>query len=169
MGRYRSSWMFVVALSLGFAAAASDDARPRGVAPPKRIPDILTGPVQPMGEPVATSEMPRDVRRAVVADAARRFQLPESAVVLARAERVTWSDGALGCPQPGMAYTQALVPGFRVTATTSAGQLLYHTDTRGSVAHCGAALAPGQTPAQRLRGAGATPGTQPAPPSRPER
>jgi len=59
-------------------------------------------------------------------------------VVLARAERLTWSDGSLGCPEPGVAYTQVLVAGFRVDATTSAGTLTYHTDSRGSVVSCGA-------------------------------
>ena len=29
-------------------------------------------------------------------------------------EDVTWPDGALGCPEPGMSYTQALVPGARL-------------------------------------------------------
>ena len=86
---------------------------------------------------MTTASMPRAVRRAVVADAARRFKVAESAVVLARAEQVTWSDGSLGCPEPGRMYTQMLVPGFRVTATTTAGQMLYHTDTRGNVVTCG--------------------------------
>ena len=81
--------------------------------------------------------MPRDVRRAVVADAARRFKVPESAVVLTHAEQLTWSDGSLGCPEPGQFYTQMLVPGFRVVAKTSAGEL-YHTDARGNVKTCGA-------------------------------
>ena len=31
-----------------------------------------------------------------------------------RAEAVTWSDGALGCPEPGGMYTQALVDGYQV-------------------------------------------------------
>ncbi len=30
------------------------------------------------------------------------------------AAQVTWSDGSLGCPQPGQAYTQALVDGYWV-------------------------------------------------------
>lgn len=30
------------------------------------------------------------------------------------AVQVTWSDGSLGCPQPGQAYTQALVDGYWV-------------------------------------------------------
>ena len=55
------------------------------------------------GEPVTTAatSVPREVRRAVVADAARRFKVAESAVVLTQAEQVTWNDGSLGCPQPG--------------------------------------------------------------------
>ena len=31
---------------------------------------------------------------------------------LIRDEAVTWSDGSLGCPQPGEYYTQVLVPGY---------------------------------------------------------
>jgi hypothetical protein len=49
---------------------------------------------------------------------------------------VTWPNGALGCPEPGTMYTQSLVPGFRVVAKTSSGELLYHTDTQGDVRNC---------------------------------
>jgi hypothetical protein len=76
------------------------------------------------------------VRRAVVADAARRFKVLNSAVVLTRAERVTWSDGSLGCPEPGRKYAQTAVAGFRLVAQTVEGQLLYHTDTLGGIANC---------------------------------
>jgi hypothetical protein len=99
-----------------------------GVAPPTRIPDVVQAPTVPPGDTVALAELPRELRRIVVADAARRFGVQESAVVLARAERVTWNDGALGCPQPGMSYIQALVPGYRVVARTADRELIYHTD-----------------------------------------
>jgi hypothetical protein len=147
----RPGWMFAGIAVLSLQAHAGGDPDSRSIAPPKRIPDPVAEPlvIQPAGDPVATASMPLSVRRAVVADAARRFQVAESAVVLAHAEQVTWSDGSLGCPQPGMSYTQALVPGYRVTATTAAGQMLYHTDTRGHVVTC----------AQRARPAG--PVTQP--------
>ena len=56
--------------------------------------------------------------------------------VLARAERLTWSDGSLGCAEAGHMYTQMLVAGFRVVAKTSAGELTYHTDSRGRVVSC---------------------------------
>ena len=37
-----------------------------------------------------------------------------SDMTVLRAESVTWPDGSLGCPEPGMQYTQALVPGYWV-------------------------------------------------------
>jgi hypothetical protein len=80
--------------------------------------------------------VPREVRRAVVADAARRFEVAENMVVLASAERLTWNDASLGCPVPGMNYTQALVPGFRIVAKTASGAFVYHTDAAGNFATC---------------------------------
>jgi|SRR5690349_24817738 len=144
MSKARSGLWMAGALSLCILARAQDSSpSPQQIAPPKRIPDVVIPGVgldgaQPAGEPVNTASMPRVVRRAVVADAARRFQVAESAVVLANAEQVTWSDSALGCPEPGRSYTQMMVEGYRVTATTAAGRLLYHTDMRGNVATCAA-------------------------------
>lgn len=37
-----------------------------------------------------------------------------AAVVVVSAEKVTFNDGSLGCPRPGVQYTQALVDGMRV-------------------------------------------------------
>jgi hypothetical protein len=135
------------ALSLCLLARAEESTpTARQIAAPKRIPDVAPGITPEItataGAPVNTASMPHAVRSAVVADAARRFQVAEDAVVLASAELVTWSDGSLGCPQPGRSYTQNLVPGYRVTATTAAGRLLYHTDTRGNVMTCGLPVRP---------------------------
>src|SRR5262245_50114547 len=121
--------------ALAAACASGEEKRATPRAPPVRIPaPALNG--QPEGQPVSTTAIPAELRRAVVADAAKRFKVAESAVVLARAEQVTWSDGALGCPEPGMMYTQALVPGFRVVAKTTAGEMLYHTDSLGTLRTC---------------------------------
>lgn len=111
-----------------------------GVAPPHRIPVPVEPPAAPQGSSVSTAQMPREVRQAVVDDAARRFKVESSAVVLTRAEQVTWPDGSLGCPEPGRMYTQMLVPGYRVVAKTAAGELTYHTDARGNVVNCAARL-----------------------------
>ncbi len=69
-------------------------------------------------------------------DAARHTGLPKERLAVTNMEQVTWRDGALGCPDPGMMYTQALVAGFRITID-AAGQLLdYHTDQRSRVLLC---------------------------------
>jgi hypothetical protein len=47
------------------------------------------------------------------------------------AEAVTWPDGSLGCPQPGRAYTQALVRGYRIQIVAGDRTLEYHASLRG--------------------------------------
>jgi hypothetical protein len=164
----RLSTLLVFGVFAAAAACATDgnSTRERAIAPPTRIPEPLEVSVQPQGTPVNTSEMPREVRRAVVADAAKRFNVAESAVVLTRAEQVTWPDGSLGCPEPGRMYTQTLVAGFRVAAKTVEGELTYHTDSRGNVVNCANPM-PGQRPADATREA-VTPRTGP-PPQTPDR
>lgn len=70
------------------------------------------------------------------ADAARRFGLPPTAFPIVSAEAVTWADGSLGCPLPGMGYTQALVPGARIRLRGPAGELDYHAAARGGLKLC---------------------------------
>ena len=130
--------LLVTSWTLASCAQGADPASPRGIAPPTRIPDPIAA-AGPAGEPVATASIPPELRRTVVADAAKRFGVDPNSVVLARAERVTWSDGSLGCPEPGMMYTQMLVDGFRVVAKTVEGELVYHTDSRGNARTCGVA------------------------------
>jgi hypothetical protein len=143
--RIRTLGLFFSLTFLGGAvsAGAADGTLPSrpifndtGIAPPKRIPDVVSEATGPQSTPVSTAEVPKSVRSAVVADAAKRFNVAESAVVLVRAERVTWGDGSLGCAEPGMYYTQNLVPGYLVVAKTGAGELLYHTDSREQAKSC---------------------------------
>ncbi len=70
------------------------------------------GPVGPSGEPTDVTTSQWD---AIVADLARRGVEGEPQLV--SAEAVQWTNGALGCPKPGMAYTQAIVDGMRVVVT----------------------------------------------------
>jgi hypothetical protein len=139
-----ASFLAVTFLGGAVSAGASDGTLPSrpvfprgaGVAPPQRIPAALLDAPAPEGTPVAPADIPKSVRRAVVADAAKRFNVAESAVVLTRAEQLTWSDGSLGCPEPGIYYTQNLVPGYLIVARTDAGELTYHTDAREQAKSC---------------------------------
>ena len=71
-----------------------------------------------------------------LADAARRHQLDNSKLKVALAEAVTWPDGSLGCPQPGMMYTQALVAGYRIRIVAVGESLEYHASARGEPFYC---------------------------------
>jgi hypothetical protein len=82
-----------------------------------------------------------------LADAARRTQRDASTLKVISAEPVTWPNGALGCPQPGRQYTQALVPGFRIRIEAAAQVLTYHAGRRGPPFYC---------PADRVIGPPAT-------------
>lgn len=85
-----------------------------------------------------------DARQRAGGDAARLTVRP--------AEEVVWSDGALGCPQPGRMYTQALVPGWRVRIDVAGAPVLtYHASQRGQWLLCpaGRARAPLPGPATR--------------------
>ncbi len=82
----------------------------------------------------------QSLSQAALQDAARRRGVDVSTLRIVMAEPVTWSDGALGCPQPGMSYTQALVPGFRIRIAAGPDILEYHASTRGLPLYCPPAL-----------------------------
>jgi hypothetical protein len=72
----------------------------------------------------------------LLADAAERAGVDKSAVSVISSQAVTWADGSLGCPEPGKAYTQALVPGYRVILEAGGSQYDYHTARSGGFVLC---------------------------------
>ncbi|MEM7052981.1 MAG: hypothetical protein AAF446_00390 [Pseudomonadota bacterium] len=67
----------------------------------------------------------REIEQAT-ADLVERVDVDRNDVAVSVAEFVSWNNGALGCPQPGMAYTQALVPGYRLLLTVDGQTYHYH-------------------------------------------
>ncbi len=65
-----------------------------------------------------------------VADLARRLGVDPSAVSTLSAVVVVWPDSSLGCPQPGMSYTQVLVDGALIEL--GAGGVVYRYHSGGS-------------------------------------
>ena len=61
----------------------------------------------------APSGSPASHWAAILADLAQR-KAPTSGLEVVTARAVTWPNGALGCPKPGMMYTQALIDGYQV-------------------------------------------------------
>ena len=87
------------------------------------------------------------IEAAVRDDAARRWQLVNAQSLRVRFEDITWPDGSLGCPQPSLAYTQALVPGWRVLVSDGGREAAYHASRRGQWLLCQSGARPAPSPA----------------------
>ncbi len=57
-------------------------------------------------------------------------------ITVVTAEPVTWSDGALGCPQPDEMYTQALVEGYRIELDVDGETMHFHGADGDEPFHC---------------------------------
>lgn len=83
---------------------------------------VTASPTAETGGPAdstrAPTAPPAGKRDAILADLAGRGISPGS-ITAWNALSVTWNDGSLGCPAPGHAYTQALIPGMQVLVTAA--------------------------------------------------
>ena len=76
-------------------------------------------------------EVPESMLQIIKEDLAKRINIAVSDAQVVKAEALTWSDGALGCPKPGENYTQALVPGYWVILEHADKQYDYRASERG--------------------------------------
>lgn len=84
---------------------------------------------------VTESELAGPIERARE-DLAKRLEIDSDDIEIDRAEFVTWRNGALGCPEPGSAYTQALVPGYRIVLRAGGERHHYHGGRDQAPFHC---------------------------------
>jgi hypothetical protein len=59
-------------------------------------------------------QVPQAILDPILKEAAALAKVDREQLVIVRAESVIWNDGSLGCPEPGMMYTQAFVNGYWV-------------------------------------------------------
>jgi hypothetical protein len=79
----------------------------------------------------AAEEVPAKVIAQLKDDLQSRLGgLPEDLQV-ARSEAVVWNDGSLGCPQPGVMYTQSLVAGYWVVFESGQARYDYRVPQSG--------------------------------------
>lgn len=71
-----------------------------------------------------------------VDDLAAALGVDAGDVEVVSVEEVTWRDGSRGCAQPGMAYTQALVDGSRITLRAGGRTYEYHAGGSQPPARC---------------------------------
>lgn len=131
-------------LSVGPSAtptAAQGDARlrVRGTPEPRQLPER----VPPLKETAFTGEVPEELMRDIVDDLVERTGADRATIEVLRAEAVVWNDGSLGCPQPGVMYTQALVAGYWVELNCDGKPFDYRASESGFFFLCEQSLQPG--------------------------
>lgn len=81
----------------------------------------------------------RPAVQAAIQDLADRRSVPVENVAVVGYAEVTWSDGSLGCPQPGMVYSQALVDGQQLILRVEGAEqdlASYHAGRGGTFRYC---------------------------------
>jgi hypothetical protein len=91
---------------------------------PERVP--LTEPL-----PSITGEVPTPLLDNILKDLVERTGAAPADVILIQAQAVIWNDGSLGCPQPGIFYTQALVKGYWVVFEINGQKYNYRASGSG--------------------------------------
>jgi hypothetical protein len=125
----------VVVLAVTACANEAGVSGPAGSQRPTRS-DVPAEPVPSSSGPAMTGEVPGAIIAAILDDAAARSGLPVDDLAVTRAEAMTFSDGSLDCPEPGMAYTQALVDGYQVEVEAADETLDYRVGTGGAFRLC---------------------------------
>ena len=110
----------ILCLATGLAACASGTIEPSPVLKPEAA--VVHNDLQSI---VAAAKQDAIARGA-----------PAQAITVQSAQRVTWRDGSLGCPEPQMQYTQALVPGWRVILRVGDATYDYHATINGHLILC---------------------------------
>ncbi|WP_298819941.1 hypothetical protein [Chloroflexus sp.] len=85
-------------------------------------------------------------------DLAQRLGVDLAAIEVASVEAVTWPDGALGCPRPGMVYIQVLIDGLRILLRVGDQIYPYHSGNNQPPFLCDLQLGPQSIPPRQAPG-----------------
>ncbi len=128
--------ILLIGLTACGAAPTSGDAGTAPEASPSPdtgvVPSPEVVPTLPAGAVNGALEIGADVLRQTTAFLATQTGVDAGQLQVQRAEAVEWPDGSLGCPEPGMMYTQAIVPGYRITFTDGSRTYEVHTNSDGT-------------------------------------
>ena len=100
-------------------------------------------PSLPLSSKVPGDTLADSTMAMIVADAATVAGVDPAAVTLVSVKPVTWMDGSLGCPKPGVMYTQSVVPGFHVIVRAGDRKLDYRVGRAGTAKRCDSATSTG--------------------------
>ena len=124
--------------------SVDEEVEDQGGREESRTEDSAPGEEVPTTEPgdTVTGEVPEAHLDAVLTDASSTTGVPITELSVLRAEYVEWSDGSLGCPEPGVVYTQAITPGYWVEIGAGERTLDYRLGENGFFKLCGGTTTP---------------------------
>ena len=135
---------FAVAVLVAAVAACGSDAvsdppdsKIDTTVPSDTVPgDTVPGDTVPDGPDTEGWPVAATLIDAAVADLVELVGVDEASVVVVLAEHVTWRDGSIGCPDPDLSYTQALVDGYRIELAVGDATYWYHGSGDGDPFRC---------------------------------
>lgn len=104
-------------------ATDSADQSPKGVT---NQPISDTGQIMDVDEQLSIARQ----------DLARRLRIDTDEIEVETVQQVNWRSGAVGCPEPGMSYTMALVPGVLILLRAGGEVYRYHGGRSGTPFYC---------------------------------
>ena len=93
---------------------------------------VTTSPTIPTPSSPALQRLVMQARE----DLAQRLSIEVDQIELVEISAVVWPDGGLGCPQPGMAYTQVQQEGMRIRLRAGKRIYSYHSGGGHSLFLC---------------------------------
>src|SRR5699024_4198763 len=126
------------ALLLGACGGAQDrPGEDRPTDPDPTAEEPTDGPTEPTAAPTGDGpgEQPGEVE-AAIDDLATHLEISRGEVTVVSYQDVTWPDGAIGCPESGMSYTQALVPGCQLVLEVEGVEYAYHSGQEPDLVRC---------------------------------
>lgn len=99
-------------------------------------PIVSPSPTAMAETPGVKSDVPQRILDPILKEAASLARVAREKLIIVRAEAVVWNNGSLGCPEPGMEYTQALVNGYWVVINAAAQTYDFRVGRDGSFRLC---------------------------------
>lgn len=105
--------------------------------------DLSAQPLSPAGSvasskplPSGSLALPESIVDPVIADVAKLAGVPKERVLVEFAAAMSYPDGGLGCPEPGVAYPQVPVEGWRIVASVAGTVYDYRGSSKVRLRRC---------------------------------
>ena len=139
LGRPALALIGVLLIGACSVSSGGTDASPAPTDLPLETSTVDPSPGSGTPDPVMST--PVDVRvqprvAAAIGDLASRESVAPEQAVVAAFTPVTWSDGSIGCPRPGMAYPQVQVEGELLILRLGTRLFQYHSRGAEPFTYC---------------------------------